>query len=217
MSSTNRTKNEKALSADYYATSLQAIRDFVVAARNDARGYVECPEDAVIDVGLSEYQANHSKVLDPCAGGSESGLASIPMSYPTVLKEFGLNDIDTLDIRQDSLASTKGDYLKTDCKGKYDLIITNPPFQFALEIIEKALDDVRDGGHVIMLQRVNFLGSQKRKGFFDRNMPKAVYVHSNRIKFFHPEIGTGTDSIEYAHFCWDKYSCGRKAACLRVI
>jgi hypothetical protein len=222
MSSTNRTKEEKKLSADYYATSLQAIRDFITAARTDIYAYPECPEmvgiiSPAIGTGLDEVDSKISKVLDPCAGGSEQGVMPIPMSYPTVLAEFGFKYIDTLDIRQDSLAAVKGDYLKTDCKDKYNLIITNPPFNLALEIIEKALDDVRPNGHVIMLQRVNFLGSQKRKGFFEKNMPKAVYVHSNRIKFHHPDGGAGTDSVEYAHYVWDKYSCGRKTAYLRVI
>ena len=206
MSSTNRTKDEKAADPDYYATDLQAIRDFFNAARSDA---------GTISTGLND---TNIKVLDPCAGGSEGAICSIPMSYPTVLGEFGFKDIETLDIRQDSLAHVKGDYLKTDCKGKYDLIITNPPFQLALAIIEKALlFDVKENGHVIMLQRLNFLGSQVRKPFFEKHMPEAIYVHSKRIKFTQPNGKSGTDSIEYSHYVWAKDGKARKSSFLRLV
>ena len=209
MSSTNRTKDEKAADPDYYATDLQAIRDFVSASRSDA---------GTISTGLDDPNA---KVLDPCAGGSEGAICNIPMSYPQVLGEFGFSSIDTIDIRQDSLAAVKADYLKTDCRGKYDLIISNPPFQLALQIIEKALDDVRSEngkiGHVIMLQRLNFLGSQARKPFFQKNMPEAVFVHSKRIKFTQPSGKSGTDSIEYAHYVWSKNGKARKSSFLMLV
>ena len=35
-------------------------------------------------------------------------------------------------------------YLQIDCKDKYNVIITNPPFNISLDIIKKALDDVKD-------------------------------------------------------------------------
>ena len=207
MSSTNRTKDEKAADPDYYATDLQAIRDFINAARSD---------DGTISTGLVDTNV---KVLDPCAGGSEGAICSIPMSYPQVLSEFGFasSDIDTIDIRQDSLATIKGDYLKMDCRGKYDLIISNPPFQLAVQFVEHSLDIVKPNGHVIFLQRLNFLGSQARKPFFQKNMPEAVFVHSKRIRFTQPSGKSGTDSIEYAHYVWVKDGKARKTSFLRLV
>ena len=82
------------------------------------------------------------RILDCSAGGDKEH----SMSYPKALKTFGCNDITTIDIREDSLADIKGNYLEIDCKGKYDVIITNPPFNISRSIIDKALDDVSEGG-----------------------------------------------------------------------
>jgi hypothetical protein len=220
LSSTNRTKAEKKISLDYYVTPLQSIRDFVKAAREDG---------LLNDTTLS--------VLDPCAGGDKGALftdgtqadsAGNPMSYPTVLAEFGFKNIATLDIRLDSLATMKGDYLamKETCRDKYDIIITNPPFNIALDIIKHALSQVKprneqvsiysvggQGGLVIMLQRLNFLGSQERSAWFKENMPAYIYVHSKRMRFRNT---MSTDSIEYAHYVWLK-DYHPQSAKLRVI
>lgn len=181
MSSTNRSKARDAHKSDYYVTPVNSIIDFIY--------------NVDLNHGLFSEDL---KYLDCCAGGSEKE----PMSYPTAIKAFMPNaDIDTIDIREDSLADIKGDYLKIDCKDKYDVIITNPPFFLAQEIIEKALDDVKYGGYVIMLLRLNFFGSKQRKEFWENNMPIETYIHHKRMSF--TEDGA-TDSIEYCHMVWQK-------------
>lgn len=82
-------------------------------------------------------------------------------------------------------------------KEKVDIIVTNPPFSIAQEFITHALE-LADT--VIMLLRVNFLGSQKRYPFWVNNEPKALYILSKRPSF----TGTGTDSTEYAWYIWEK-------------
>lgn len=88
------------------------------------------------------------------------------------------------------------DYLNTEFD-KVDLILTNPPFSLAQEFIEKALTEADT---VIMLLRLNFLGSQRRYDFWIDNEPTAIHVLSRRPSF----TGKGTDSTEYAWFVWDK-------------
>ena len=114
-------------------------------------------------------------------------------------------NIETLDLRNDSLANHKGiNYIETDLSAimqQPDCIITNPPFNVAMEIINKALSDVADGGYVIMLLRLNFFGSKTRKPFWTHNLPMCCYVHSERMKFTNTG---GTDSIEYMHCVWKK-------------
>jgi len=180
MSSTNRGSSRDSHISDYYITPVDIIKDFL-------NKFIEIE-------GKYVFKA----VLDPCAGGDDTH----PMSYPAALEAFGIKgNIDTVDIRQDSLAQLKTDYLQLSVPSEtYNVIITNPPFNCALEIIEKSLKDVSQDGYVIMLLRLNFLGSKKRKPFWDANSPKYVFVHSKRISFF----GNTTDSIEYAHFVWQK-------------
>jgi len=77
-----------------------------------------------------------------------------------------------------------------------DLIMTNPPFAQAMPFILKSLKEAKT---VIYLLRLNFLGSQKRKQFWQMIPPTHLYVLSHRPKF----INNRTDATEYAWFCWD--------------
>ena len=123
-------------------------------------------------------------VLEPCAGN----LAIVNMLNPDV------ETVYSIDIDDQSPAKMHCDYLKYQIGLSVNTIITNPPFNLAQEIIEKALKDVAEGGEVIMLLRLNFLGSQKRKPFWDSAPLKHIYVLSKRPSF--TKDGK-TDSIEY--------------------
>lgn len=85
------------------------------------------------------------------------------------------------------------DFLKYETFG-YDLTITNPPYLLAEEMIVHALTLTPV---VIMLLRLNFLGSQKRIPFW-RSHRADVYVLPERPSF----TGRGTDATEYAWFVW---------------
>lgn len=93
------------------------------------------------------------------------------------------------------------DYLKTKFSD-IDLIITNPPFSISLDFINKSLQEAKT---VIYLHRLNWLGSQHRKQFWNKNTPDKIFVLSKRPQF-RKELGLekGTDSTEYAWFIWDK-------------
>ena len=54
-----------------------------------------------------------------------------------------------------------------------------------------------------MLQRLNWLGTAKRKPFWDAAPLKHIYIHHKRPGFY-PEFPNKTDSIEYAHFVFQK-------------
>lgn len=71
------------------------------------------------------------------------------------------------------------DYLTTEMPN-VDLILTNPPFSLAQEFITKARTEAKC---VIMLQRLNYLGSQARKAFWNSNPPTHIFVLSKRPKF----------------------------------
>lgn len=93
------------------------------------------------------------------------------------------------------------DYLSTPFSN-IDLIITNPPFSLAIEFITKSLKEART---VIYLQRLNWLGSQSRKEFWNQNIPDKIFVLSKRPQF-RKELGLekGTDSTEYCWYIWDR-------------
>ena len=144
----------------------------------DALKQSECCELFTADEGKLHWW---HKYLDPCAGGDENN----DMSYPSVIKELGVFDqfITTIDIRENSRSKIKCDFLTYQSSEKYNVIITNPPFNIAEEIIKKAFEFVDDNGYVIMLLRLNFFGSKKRKEFWKNNMPILTFVHRERISF----------------------------------
>jgi hypothetical protein len=185
MSSTNRGTQRNA--DDYYVTPHWLIEDFLAAfAENNM---LVCSPD------------ENQRVLDPSAGGCEQ----YPMSYPTALEEEGFI-VESWDIREDSRANLTGvNFLNVPSyeSRKYDMIITNPPFNQAQAFTEHALEMVKEGGLVIMLQRLNWLGSQKRKPMWQTLPLAAVYVHSKRPGF-DPQKPSKTDSTEYAHFVFCK-------------
>lgn len=190
MSSTNRGYERHV--SDFYITPQEPIREFLEKFLS-----IETLHKDLI-------------VLDPCAGGSWK----YDMPYPKALKESNLDVyyIKTNDERFDSRASYAKNYLTEFKLQGFDLIISNPPFNLALEFIKKALEDVNERGFVVFLLRLNFFGSQSRKKFFTENMPKYCFVHSKRISFFPEDFELdgkvykkgSTDSIEYAHFVWQK-------------
>ncbi len=182
MSSTKRSKVRDFHVADYYVTPVAEIVSFLREFRR-AEPRAITPQ---------------SRILDPCAGGDAKHAAS----YPVALAQLGLDsgtNILTVDLRADSLAAVKGDYLAMSFAQKFDVVITNPPFLIAERVIRKALEDVRDGGWVVMLLRVNFFGGKIRRAFFDSYPPAYCFVHRNRMSF--TDDGR-TDSIEYGHMCW---------------
>lgn len=50
-------------------------------------------------------------------------------------------------------------------------IITNPPYKYALEFAEKALQVVRPGGKVALFLKLTFLEGKRRKPFFQSQPP----------------------------------------------
>lgn len=90
------------------------------------------------------------------------------------------------------------DYLKTEYPDRVDCILTNPPFLLAKEFILKAKEEA---DVVIMLLRMGFLESKKRKEFWKENPIQHLVTISERPSF----TGDGkTDGAAYGFFIWDE-------------
>lgn len=205
MSSTNRGAVRSP--NDFYVTDPDEITRFL---------YSWCRTDG----GAELFWNKPQRILDPSAGGltervivpqkgDKSPLVFEPgeMSYPTAIHSaFPVGHrVDTCDIRHNSRAAWKGDFLTMGYMPDfYDAVITNPPFALAIEFIQRALTVVKPGGYVVMLLRLNFFGSEERNRFFMAGgLPRCCYVHSKRLGFT-PD--GKTDSIEYMHAVWRKGS-----------
>ena len=122
-----------------------------------------------------------------------------------VLKGYGYN-VRTSDIVKRTPTTEVKDFIKARKKWNGD-IITNPPFKYALDFIDKALSLVGEGHKVAMFLRLQFLeGIGRYENLFKDNPPKTVYVASKRIKCGKDgDFNSSMSSImSLAWFVWEK-------------
>lgn len=98
------------------------------------------------------------------------------------------------------------DFLKTDREDWYGDIVTNPPYKYAKEFVEKSLELIENGRKVCMLLKLTFLEGKTRKKFFKKYPPKTIYVFSGRLACakngdFKNKMSS---AVYYAWFVWEK-------------
>jgi len=132
------------------------------------------------------------KVLEPCAG---SHVITNVLRENKNITEVVTNDI-SVEYSQDHYTDACNKTIYST--NKYDWIITNPPFNKALEIVRNS---VESGSSVAMLLRISFLEPTfDRSEFLDKNAPDYMLVLP-RISF----TGDGkTDSATCAWMMWYK-------------
>lgn len=97
------------------------------------------------------------------------------------------------------------DFLNCDTKWAGD-IITNPPYKFAREFVDKSLSITNKGAKIAMFLKITFLESQGRRDLFDKNPPKIIYVYSKRKKVARngsKEMFKKPSAICYCWFVWE--------------
>lgn len=81
-------------------------------------------------------------------------------------------------------------------------IITNPPYKYAQQFVEKALSLVPNGYYVAMFLKLTFMEGKARKKLFENHPPKYIYVSSSRL------LCAKTESFRNARW-WRLRSCIR--------
>lgn len=85
-------------------------------------------------------------------------------------------------------------------------IITNPPYKYAREFVEHALEIIPDGRKVAMFLKIQFLETKGRRELFEKYPPKTVYVASGRLACAkNGEFGRySRRAMCYAWYVWEK-------------
>ena len=100
------------------------------------------------------------------------------------------------------------DFLATPAPPVYGFdIITNPPYKYAQEFVEHALDISADGCKVAMLLKIQFLEGKARKELFKKYPPKTIYVSSGRLRCAMNgdfEKYAKSNAVCYAWYVWQK-------------
>lgn len=121
-----------------------------------------------------------------------------------VLKAHGY-DVVSSDLIDRSYGDEILDFFAYSIPCDYD-IITNPPYKYAKEFVEHALDLVTEGHKVAMFLKLTFLEGQARKKMFEVYPPEKIYVFSSRVKCAkNGDFDTiGSSAVAYAWFVWSK-------------
>lgn len=88
-------------------------------------------------------------------------------------------------------------------------IVTNPPYKYAKEFIQKGLQIIPPGRYLCMFLKVQFLEGKGRKQMFLNTPPKNIFVSSSRINCamngnFEGLRTTGGSAVAYAWYVWQK-------------
>ncbi len=153
-------------------------------------------EPRAMELLLAEEQ--FAPVIWECACG-EGHLSKVLEAHgfevtSTDLIYRGFGDPEPLDFLKDTLEDFEGD------------IITNPPYKYALEFIQRALESVQTGRKVAMFLKLTFLEGKKRKEFFLYNPSKTIYMNSSCLNCaMNGDFEKYTSSaVAYAWFVWEK-------------
>ena len=84
-------------------------------------------------------------------------------------------------------------------------IVTNPPYKYAKEFIEHALELVQTGNKVCMFLKLQYLEGASRRKLYDKNPPIRVWVSSKRIGCARPDYDvTAHSMMPFAWYVWEK-------------
>ena len=167
-------------------------------ARENNDYYATSPIAAELLLGLEPFSR---RIWEPACG--EGHLSK-------VLEAHGYEVIST-DLVYRGYGSGGVDFLSFE--GTFDGdIITNPPYKYAKEFVEKALEVTEDGHKVAMFLKILFLEGKERKALFQSTPLRTVYVSSSRIlcakngNFSAMEKIGG--AVAYGWFVWEKGYAG---------
>lgn len=145
---------------------------------------------------LLEKESFNNKILEPAAGLNH---------ITNVLLNHGYY-VFASDIIQRLPCITIQDFLTTDMRWDGD-IVTNLPYSFASQFVEKAMDILQPNHKLAMFLKLTFLESKSRVNLFRKYPPKVIYVSSKRITCIkNGDINNYNkgSAICYAWFVWQK-------------
>jgi predicted RNA methylase len=109
-------------------------------------------------------------ILEPACG--EGHISEV------LKKNYPDNEIVSTDLIDRGYGVGGIDFLEKEYDRTFDNVITNPPFKYMREFVERSLELSTD--KVIMFGKIQFLEGRRRKEFLENSPLKYVYVFSER-------------------------------------
>ncbi len=159
----------------------------MVGSRNNRVKHDFYPTPEIATVRLLDREKFDGDIWEPACGDG---------AISRVLERYGYR-VKSTDLIDRGYGEGGVDFLR--CNYQTENIFTNPPFKFANKFVHHALEHATR--KVVMLLRLNFLESQRRKKLFVDFPFSKLYVHSERIPF---KANTdANNAIAFAWFVWD--------------
>lgn len=138
----------------------------------------------------------HTKVWEPACGMGH---------LSDVLEEYGYI-VRSSDLIDRGYGNTGVNFLEIKERDLNMDILTNPPYKYAYEFVDKAMDIIANGYYVVMFLKIQFLEGQKRLELFKKYPPKYIYVNSKRqICYINGDMSKKMSSAMcYCWFVWEK-------------
>ena len=179
----HRSKESEVATNDFYSTHPESVQLFLKKCKE--RNFVL--PDKIWECAAGDGAI--SKILE--AEGHTV------LSTDLIGRGYGEGDVNFLTITTDNLPNEYKPYCKC--------IMTNPPYSYSREFVEKSLELLDNDGICIMFLKLTFLETKKRKELFNNGKLKHVWVHVNR-QACGKNGGTfknGSSATCYAWFIWD--------------
>lgn len=152
----------------------------------------KCAQDIIKLEKLTGYS-----ILEPCAGELH------------IAKELGKNNIVVTNdiVQRNEKLDYVGDFLETEIPFYFEVVVTNPPFKYFLEFLNKSFEYA---DKVIFFGRIQILEGQKRKEINEKHLTK-VYVYSSRAKVSKGGLEEGFKQSSTMCFAWFVYEKNKTA------
>lgn len=134
-------------------------------------------------------------ILEPSCGEGHISRQLIRAGYEVVSRDLA-----------DRGYGEVADFLSADNTHWEGDIVTNPPYSFAQEFVEKALAIIPGGRKVAMFLKLTFLEGKRRAALFENHPPRRVWVSHARLlcakngDFEH----SPSSATAFAWFVWEK-------------
>ncbi|WP_340265426.1 hypothetical protein [Sphingobium mellinum] len=163
---------------DYYPTPATVTRALIAAERE----------------ALLTMCDGHHPVWEPCGRGGAIAKELRVAGFPTVASDL-IADPDNLVAPQDLLL----------CQEAWSpVVVTNPPFALAEEMIRHLLVDLHCT-YVAMLLKASFWHAQARTGLWRQRQPQRIWALNWRPDF----LGKGAPTMEVIWCVWDDEAIDR--------
>ena len=144
---------------------------------------------------LCKLEQFEGRILEPSCGEGHMSKVLEAAGYEVVSR-------DIIDRGYGEVA----DFLAIDNQKWDGNIVTNPPYKYAQQFVEKALSIIPEGKKVAMFLKLTFLEGKARRELFRSFPPIRVWVSSSRLKCaMNGDFETlGSSAVAYAWFVWEK-------------